>query len=257
MSTYSAEYIQKRQTACERYNEWPQAVMHTQWPGNGTMGDEVFDAYYASGVQFLTPGAEEQERSFQLASSALLDRIGRPVIVVAHSQGGILGWLVGDIRPSLVHAIIALEPSGPPFENAVFNTEAARPYGLKNIPMTYDPPVVDPMADLKKKTIISQDPLLSHCTLQDDRSPRRLAKLAEIPVQVITAESSFHAAYDWCTVKFLQQGGVKAEHVLLADYGIHGNGHMMFLEKNSDDIAALMCKVIDDLSGTVNRRVPD
>ena len=34
--------------APERYNRWPQARLHTQWPGNGAPGDPVFDQFYAS-----------------------------------------------------------------------------------------------------------------------------------------------------------------------------------------------------------------
>ncbi len=42
-STYSAEIIQQRFTAVQQYSLWPQARLHTQWPGPGTMGDTVFD----------------------------------------------------------------------------------------------------------------------------------------------------------------------------------------------------------------------
>src|SRR6185295_14449294 len=56
------------------------------------------------------------------------------------------------------------------------------------------------------------------------------------------SEASYHAAYDHCTVKYLQQAGVHPEWVKLADAGIHGNGHMMMLEKNNMDIAAAMSR---------------
>jgi hypothetical protein len=32
-TTYSAEIIEERFTAPEKYNLWPQAKLHTQWPG--------------------------------------------------------------------------------------------------------------------------------------------------------------------------------------------------------------------------------
>jgi hypothetical protein len=44
-------------------------------------------------------------------------------------------------------------------------------------------------------------------------------------------------------VKYLNQAGVKTEYVRLQDQGIHGNGHMMMLEKNNLEIARL----VDDL----------
>jgi hypothetical protein len=43
-------------------------------------------------------------------------------------------------------------------------------------------------------------------------------------------------------VKFLKQAGVPAEHLQLSDIGIHGNGHMVFMEKNSLQVAAVLQK---------------
>ena len=39
---------------------------------------------------------------------------------------------------------------------------------------------------------------------------------------------------------YLTQAGVRNAMIRLGDVGIHGNGHMMMLEQNSDDIAAVM-----------------
>ena len=61
-----------------------------------------------------------------------------------------------------------------------------------------------------------------------------------MPILVVTGEASYHASYDHCTVKYLQQAGVRSTWIKLTDVGIHGNGHMMMLEKNNRDIAALM-----------------
>ena len=38
----------QRFAAPERYNLWPQAHLHTQWPGAAKPGDPVFDAFYAT-----------------------------------------------------------------------------------------------------------------------------------------------------------------------------------------------------------------
>ena len=61
-----------------------------------------------------------------------------------------------------------------------------------------------------------------------------------MPIAVVTSEASYHAPYDHCTVKFLQQAGVKPTWLKLADLGIKGNSHNMMQEKNSDDIAAVI-----------------
>jgi hypothetical protein len=69
---------------------------------------------------------------------------------------------------------------------------------------------------------------------------RRLPKLAGIPILILAAESSYHAAYDHCTAKYLEQAGVKNTYVRLEEVGIRGNGHMLMLEKNNLEIAAFI-----------------
>src|SRR5437763_2760950 len=44
---------EQRFTAPERFMLWPQAKLHTQWPGSGMPGDAVFDQFYASQVPFV------------------------------------------------------------------------------------------------------------------------------------------------------------------------------------------------------------
>jgi pimeloyl-ACP methyl ester carboxylesterase len=142
LATFAAEAIESRFTAPEQFNLWPQAKLHSRWPGTGRIGDPIFDAFYATQVPYLADGAETQ-RLNQQAAAALLDRIGA-AIILTHSQSGPFGWLVADARPKLVKAVIAVEPTGPPFENAVFDRKKARAWGVTDIPITYDPPVDDP-----------------------------------------------------------------------------------------------------------------
>ena len=85
------------------------------------------------------------------AGAALLDKIG-PAIVMTHSQSGAIGWPIADARPKLVKAIVANEPSGPPFSDAVFSNNPARLWGVTDIPMTYDPPV----ANSKEISVVQQ-----------------------------------------------------------------------------------------------------
>src|SRR5215469_17449274 len=117
----SAPEIERRFTATEVSGFWPQAKLHTQWPGDGPKkgqrGDPIFDAFYATQVETVISNAETQQRN-QEAGTALLDRIG-PAIVLTHSQSGSFGWLIADARPRLVKAIVGIEPAGPPFEGAI------------------------------------------------------------------------------------------------------------------------------------------
>jgi pimeloyl-ACP methyl ester carboxylesterase len=204
------------------------------------MGDPYFDAYYASNVQFLS-SATYQQTSVKAAGAALLEKIGIPVIFVSHSQGGLMPWLIADARPQLTQAIVSFEPTGPPFKDAIFGNGSSRAFGLTDVPITYDPPVTSPDKDLVKQTIPAPTKATLPCTIQaDDPPPRQLVNLKNIPVLVLTAEASYHAPYDWCTVKYLRQAGVNVTHLELAELGIHGNGHLCFLEKNSDEVAGVV-----------------
>ena len=62
------------------------------------------------------------------------------------------------------------------------------------------------------------------------------------------------ALFDHCTVSWLNQAGVKTEFIRLENEGLQGNGHMMMLEKNSDDIikfiAGWLEKNVDPATGS-------
>lgn len=231
------DWVEERFTAPEIKHIWPQATKHTQWPGSGRKGDPVFDAFYATQVEGLESAVETQTL-VRAAGAALLDRIG-PAILVTHSQSGAFGWLLADARPKAVKGIVAMEPNGPPFRDAVFDENKNRAWGLTDIPISYAPPARSP----EELAIVQQPkpdaPDLVRCWEQTD-PPRRLVNLQGIPVLIVTAEASYHAPYDHCTAKFLAQAGVPNSHFRLEEHGIHGNGHMVMIEKNNLEIAALI-----------------
>ena len=245
MRRQALNFVQRQFSAPERYRMWPQAERHTQWPGAGVEGDPVFDQFFAQNY----PGLENFPRQQELnrdAGVALLDRIG-PAILFTHSQSGTFGWLVADARPDLVKAIVAMEPNGPPVYDNVpkglpdwfEDGPLTKPYGLTAAPLNYDPPLTSP-DDLKwqrEDTREAPDRVL--CWAQAEPA-RKLARLQDIPVLVVEAEASYHAPFDHCTARFLRQAGVmKTTYLRLADLGIRGNGHMVMIVKNSDEIAAV------------------
>jgi pimeloyl-ACP methyl ester carboxylesterase len=241
---HSTARVEQQFTAPARAKLWPQAELHTQWPGEGIVGDPVFDQYYAQNFPSLASFPQQQALNRD-AGAALLDRIG-PAVLLTHSQSGTFGWLVADARPDLVKAIVAMEPSGPPvrdmvargapdwFEDGAFS----KPYGLTAEPLAYDPPLSAP-EDLR---FIRQEqadgPGLMRGWLQAEPA-RRLANLQRIPVLVVQGEASYHAPYDHNTVAYLRQAGVPTTFIRLADLGIRGNGHMLMIEKNNEEIAAV------------------
>jgi pimeloyl-ACP methyl ester carboxylesterase len=240
---FTAQTEEFQFTAIETEGTWPQAKLHTQWPGSGPnkgkKGDPYFDAFYATQVETVS-SAEETEQRNKDAGAALLDRIG-PAIVLTHSQSGAFGWLIADARPRLVKAIVAIEPAGPPFEGAVIASGKARVWGPTDIEITYDPPIKDPSELAIEREAKADGPDLFVCWMQ--KAPaRQLINLKNIPVMVMAGEASYHQVYDHCTAKYLNQAGVKAEYIRLQDKGIHGNGHMVMIEKNNLDIA----RVVDE-----------
>jgi pimeloyl-ACP methyl ester carboxylesterase len=244
------ENLEQRFTATERFNLWPQAHLHTQWPGKGQAGDPVFDQFYASEEPGIADFALVQSLNRD-AIVALLEKIG-PAILLTHSQSGPFGWLVADARPDLVKAILAVEPNGPPFYDLQmvgapdwFRYGAKlRPWGITAVPLNYAPPAKD-ASDL---AIVQQEqsdaPEFAKCWLQKEPA-RQLPNLQKLPILLVTSESSFRAVDDHCTAKFLNQAGVHPTWTKLADIGIHGNGHMMMLEKNNLEIAGVMARWLD------------
>lgn len=176
------------------------------------------------------------------AGISLLDRIG-PVVLITHSQGGTHGWLWADARPDLVKAVVAIEPSGPPFQSTMVKGPNMKLYGITDIPLSYDPPVDQ---TLDGRPLQTQEHLTANGGkyLLQQEPARRLANFLKIPVLLETGEASSHAAYDEFTVRFLRQAGVNVERLKLADKGIHGNGHLQFLEKNNLEIIELLEKWI-------------
>src|SRR5439155_4713403 len=193
---------------------------------------------------------------------ALLEKIG-PAILLTHSQSGAFGWPVADARPDLVKAILAIEPNGPPFFDIVNvpapewfrnGTNQTRPWGVTAVPLAYSPAAAQ-ASDLSIEQQEKPDgPALTRCWLQKSQSPvRSLPNLQKMPILILTAEASYHAPYDHCTVKYLEQAGVHPMFIKLADIGIRGNGHMMMLEKNNMEIAAVISRWLDKALPAANQ----
>jgi pimeloyl-ACP methyl ester carboxylesterase len=265
MSAQPLGYVVQKFTAQEKQKLWPQAALHTQWPGTGEPGDPIMDQYWASNI----PGMENRIMQATMnveALAALLDKIG-PSIVLVHSQSGAYAWPLAQARPNLVKAIVAAEPAGPPvhdvvvrsiqrfdvaWEKATKQTDddyyrdnpGVKPYGLTNTPLQYIPAVT---AQSKLEFVQQEKPEqrdLARCWRQKEPA-RKLALVDERPVMVLEAEASFYAGYNHCNVEYLRQAGVPVEFIKLADRGIKGNGHMMMMEKNSDSIAQVIVDWLD------------
>jgi len=250
MQRYSVEQIERIFTAPATARRWPAADQHSQWPGTGLQGDPLFDRFFLSQVEMLVD-RDEIERSNRDAGIALLDEIGE-AILLTHSQSGPFGWLLADARPQLVKAILAVEPNGPPFRDISFKGEPdwfayqpneSRRWGVTRLPLHFDPPIEDPIEfapeiQSQAMQVSEQRPLVTGMLPTCEQ--RTLVNLTHIPIAIISAEASYHATYDQCTSEFLRWAGVSHDFIRLESEGIKGNGHMMMLEKNSQQISQLM-----------------
>ena len=234
--------VAERFTAPEKAALYPQARLHTQWPGSGVAGDPVFDQFFSSQLEDIADVGVIEALNRD-AGTALLDRIG-PAILLTHSQSGPFGWALADARPRVVRGIIAVEPNGPPFyENVTVGAPdwfkdgpLARVWGIARTPLTYSPAAARGEDLRPVRQTHADGPDLVRCWLQPEPA-RALANLKQIPIVIVTSEASYHAPYDHCTSRYLRQAGVAHDFVRLPDIGIHGNGHMMMLERNNIAIA--------------------
>lgn len=220
---------------------WPTARLHDQWPASGQTDQWGYDAHYqalcAAQVEYLPPA--QQQALVRQAGAELLRTIG-PSVLVTHSMAGPYGWILADTCPDLVRGIVALEPSGPPFAGISISSGRQRPYGIADIPLTYDPPISLPHWRRPEEGPLTPPPLDDIDAWLQPGPVGRLTHLSQVPVLLLTAEASYHAPFDHLTAAFLRQAGVVVEHCLLAKRDIHGNGHMMMMELNNLEIAALV-----------------
>lgn len=149
------------------------------------------------------------------------------------------------MRPDSVKGIVQLEPSGPPFTlRPPFGDSPAFAFGLTDLEIGYNPAAGKDAEYMEITIEPAIDADHDECIMQ--KSPaKQLTNLGRIPELVVTSEASFHAPYDYCTVKYLKQAGVDVEFADLGKEGIHGNGHMFFMEKNNLEIAELVYKWLE------------
>lgn len=215
--------------------KWKKAIRHTQWPDMEKGKDSpVFRQFASAQVEYL-PSNKHSQELVQAAAEELLEKTG-PAILLTHSQAGPFGWNMADAYPDQVKGIIAVEPSGPPFSNGV-SQDAVDNYGISELPLHFQPPLL-PHEKFAAWWDCPDKALKSGWVMKEPA--HRLPRLCGIPILLLVSEASYHADYDHLTSRFLSQAGVSHDFIRLEDKGIHGNGHMMMLEKNNLEIAKLI-----------------
>lgn len=202
---------------------FPQGGGETQWPF-AVEDDAAFDAFLAGyGPMPADLAASQNMDADRLAQ--LLDRIGK-AIIVTHSASGPDGWLLADRRPDRIAAIVAVEPMGPVFGDTP--GIGSLDWGLTAAPMTYDPPRTT------AQQVRGADPSTLH-----------IPALKGIRVALLTGEASRFATFADSMVPFLRTAGAQVDHLDLPALGIHGNGHGLIYERNSDEVFGVVARWLD------------
>jgi hypothetical protein len=82
---------------------------------------------------------------------------------------------------------------------------------------------------------------------------RRLPGLAEVPIAIVEAEASLFAESCPATAAFLEQAGCRVDRIVLAEHGVHGNGHLMLMERNNREALEPILRWLDDTVGDGTR----
>lgn len=232
-------------------------VWVTDWPGCGRSG----------GRDALGVGYAEIVAGYV---RLLRDFVGRPARLVCHSMGGAITWAVVERSRELVDSVLAVAASYPgnlgPVEEVVADdgTLARIRFGASGVVFDvrrdrlyhYGDAYVNEQAlagsirfprgelDAFRASLVGIPPrVLLQRFGHDGGLPRveRTEAFEGLRVLYFTGpEDPAHTReIDARTIELLRTWGADAELLFLADRGIDGNGHFLFLEDNSDELLEL------------------
>ncbi len=231
------------------------AVAMPDWPGIGRSG-------------YVAPEALTGELVCA-GLARVIDALGTPAVVVTHSMGGAYGWRLLERCGPAIAALVAVAP-GPPGNiqpiAAIAEQTAThlRIVGTTNYTLERHAPFAPPRGfvlsklagdgwrfprealDRYAESLIAIPPRLVQERLNVGGSQMRVEDFASYrgkPVLVLTGthDVDHTREADRQVVDWLVATGAAAEHCYLGDLGIEGNGHMLMLEQNSDELLELVC----------------
>jgi pimeloyl-ACP methyl ester carboxylesterase len=230
-------------------------VFVPDWPGHGRS---------PMAPDFAELGTADVTR----ALLTLLERVG-PAVLLVHSASGPMAWWIAEQRPDLVAAVVAIAPGPPanlladlPDDPAAIlalrdDARAGCPvYSPEDKPVWFGPEFA--RAFWANAPRFPHHAFESYCRSIVPESARILnerfniggrglrigdpANLKPQKIMVVTGDHDTRhpREVDEATARYLG-----AEFVWLPDRGICRNGHMLMIEDNSDDIAALILGWLD------------
>jgi pimeloyl-ACP methyl ester carboxylesterase len=234
-------------------------VILPDWPGTGRSG---FIAPDSHGGEIVCDGLGQ-----------VIAAAGEPVIAMTHSMAGALGWKILEKYGSHIAKLVAIAPGPPgniqPIAEVIGETPGKFEIGGKvsylldrRAPFVSTPDFIDRKIigagtrfprEHAKSYAASLVPIPSRLVQQRlniSGSQLRVSNFANYkdkPVLVVTGSDDIDhpREVDESVVDWLNESGANAVHVFLPDRNIDGNGHMMMLEENSDEIAAILIDWIE------------
>jgi pimeloyl-ACP methyl ester carboxylesterase len=225
------------------------------WPGTGRSGHIAPDAL--NGTAVVT------------GLGMLLRSLEGPLVLLTHSMGGAYGWRLAELHHDLIHAVVGVAPAPPgniqtpaPVHAETETTVETQASG-RRVTVHKNEPVL-PTRDFVERKLIGESRFFPRARLAEYAAslrptPPRLVlerqnvhgsqlcvgepqKLAGKRVLVITGTDDLDHArdVDGAIVTWLKAQGAAAEFCYLGDRGLTGNGHMLMMEENSDQIASII-----------------
>jgi pimeloyl-ACP methyl ester carboxylesterase len=225
------------------------------WPGHGRS---------PMAADFVTLSTVDVMQSLIV----LLEQIG-PAVLLVHSASGPIGWRIAERRPELIAAIVGIAPGPPanllrdlPDDPAVIHalrndaTAGCPIYAAEDKPVwlsaaaatgfwTQTPRFPAHALDIYLRSIGPESPRILNERFNIGGRGLRIdnpANLRGCTILIVTGDRDprHPREVDEATARYLG-----AEFWWLADRGIIGNGHMMMIEDNSDELAASILTWLD------------
>jgi pimeloyl-ACP methyl ester carboxylesterase len=210
------------------------------------------------------------------ALGTVLTECAEPVILLTHSMSGAFGWKLLENYGSSIRALVAIAPAPPgniqpttPIVSRRDDAIEVETAGFRwAIPLNARVPVSEmlvrdklvgtsarfPMQVLDSYTAslhsIAPHLVLERQNIGDSQlTITDTAPFQNKPILIITGsdDRDHPQEADRETADWLTKLGARVQYTYLPDIGIVGNGHMLMLEDNSDDIAALMANWVAGL----------
>ena len=235
-------------------------VVVPDWPGTGRSGHVAPDAL--DGAMVVR------------GIGALVRSLSAPVVLLTHSMSGAYGWRLLELHGDAITAVVGVAPAppgniqkpAPVYQETATHIEIEASGRRVHIDKTA--PVLA-TSDFVERKLIGESRYFPRERIADyTRSLRPIApklwlerqnahgsqlrvsdpqKLAGKRILVVTGtEDIDHSRdVDGAIVAWLNAQGARADFCYLADRGIVGNGHMLMMETNSDEIAAIILDWLD------------